>query len=253
MDETVQANSICAGDDEAIRIVERMLDAFCELFPDSDTIHIGGDEVNPQWWRNCPKCQARREELRANRGGSLQSWLMRHFARYLADKGRRAIGWDEVAEGRIPENMSIMFWRGMYRKDQVAVSNHTEVVSCPSSHCYFDKDQLIPDDPFPSWASCRLSHAYSYDPCRDIAPECRRYVIGTEGLLWGEGIKSAKELIWKAYPRLCATAEIAWSYPPTPRDYNGFLRRLSTHIPRLRAWGIGSAHTQEMILEDKLK
>ena len=249
-DETLQPNVICAGDDEAIKTVERMLDALCDMFPDSDTIHLGGDEMNKTWWKKCPNCQARIKALGLKGVGELQSWLMRHFAKHLADRGRKAIGWDEVMDGGTPEGMQVMFWRGIHRRDLASTSNRVETVSCSSLFCYFDKEQLIPNDPFHAWALCRLPKAYAYDPYDRIAPEFQRYVLGMEGLLWGGNIKTAEEVFWKGYPRLCATAEIAWTYPPKPRDYDGFLRRLGTHIPRLRALGIGSAHTPERIPDD---
>lgn len=247
-DNGVEPNSICAGDDAAIATVERMLDALMALFPDSDTIHIGGDEVNYNWWKKCPNCQARIKKLGLKDEKALQSWLVRHFVAYLAKHGRKAIGWDEVVDGGIPENFQVMYWRGGgYQSHRIAATNGTGVVMCPSSHCYFDKDALLPNDKYAGFGACTMRNAYSFDPYAGIPTDRRDCVMGTQGLLWGEMIASADELIWKAYPRLCVTAEIGWTNPPLPRDYDGFLKRLGTHIPRLRSWGIGSAFTQELI------
>ena len=245
-DNGVEPNSICAGDDAAIATVERMLDALMALFPDSDTIHIGGDEVNYNWWKKCPNCQARIKKLGLKDEKALQSWLVRHFVAYLAKHGRKAIGWDEVVDGGIPENFQVMYWRGGgYQSHRIAATNGTGVVMCPSSHCYFDKDALLPNDKYAGFGACTMRNAYSFDPYAGIPADRRDCVMGTQGLLWGEMIASTDELIWKAYPRLCVTAEIGWTNPPLPRDYDGFLKRLGTHIPRLRAWGIGCAPTQE--------
>ena len=243
-----EQNCICAGDDAAIELFGRMLDAFCDRFPESKTIHIGGDEVYMEYWKKCPKCQARIKALGLKDEHQLQSWLTRQFTERLARRGRKTMAWDEVVTGGLPnKDIQVMCWTARGMTDQVATSNGNQVVVCWSMACYFDKDQSIPDDPHPSFARVTLEQAYAYDPCRRIDADHRKYVMGTEGLLWSEYIRDAQELIWKAYPRLCATAEISWTDPPKPRDFAGFQARLGTHIPRLRALGVGSAHTQEIV------
>lgn len=109
----VKRELYCAGNDEAIRFLEGVLDEFCRLFRHSDTIHIGGDECPKSRWRECPKCQARLKALGLPNEDALQSWMTRHFTDYLAKKGRRAIGWEEILDGGVPEGACAMSWLGL--------------------------------------------------------------------------------------------------------------------------------------------
>ena len=238
----VKRELYCAGNDEAIRFLEGVLDEFCRLFRYSDTIHIGGDECPKIRWKNCPKCQARIKALGLKGEDALQSWMTRHFAEHLAKRGRRAIGWEEILDGGIPKGACVMSWLGP-KGVLKAVTNGVDCVVCPTTSCYFDRQQRLADDPWrPGDEGLSLAEVYDFDPAAGIPADCASHVLGSQGLLWTEGIADPDELFWMGFPRLCAMAEVLWTADPK-RDYAAFERRLAAHIPRLRALGVNSAPT----------
>ena len=240
----VKRELYCAGNDAAIRFLEEVLDEFCRLFRYSDTIHIGGDECPKTRWRNCVKCQARIKQLGLKYENELQTWLMRHFASYLDGRGKRAVGWEEMLEGGIPENAAVMCWLGT-EKVAFAATNGVDVIACPRQMTYLDQKQEIPCDPWrKDGKGLPLFQVYSFDPVADVPEYAAKHILGSEGLLWAEGIETPNELMWMAFPRLCALAEVLWTANPV-RDYVDFTLRLAAHIPRLRDMGINSASTPE--------
>jgi lysophospholipase L1-like esterase len=233
----------CVGNDDAIRFLESILDDTCELFKYSDIIHIGGDECPRERWELCPKCRERMKKEGLKSAAELQVWITKHFTRYLAAKGKRAVGWDEILEGGLPKGACVMSWRGTAGALEAA-SNGVDTVVCPSSHVYLDGWQVLPDDPWQCGGNRPLKHIYSFDPAAGIPASQRHHVLGSQGLLWSENIRRPDELMWKGFPRLCAVAEVLWTYD-SKRDYNEFAKRVGAHIPRLRAMGINSAPTPE--------
>lgn len=240
----VKRELYCAGNDRAIAFLESVLDEYCRLFKHSEFIHIGGDECPKIRWRRCPKCQARIKSAGLKDENALQTWLMRHFAEYLMKKGRRAIGWEEMLDGGICGNTAVMCWLGT-EKAAFAATNGVDCVVCPNRLTYLDQKQGIPDDPWRSdGGGLPLSRVYSFDPTDGVPGEFAGHVLGSEGLLWSEGIRVPEELMWQGFPRLCAVAEIMWS-EKSVRDYGDFVRRLGDHIPRLRRMGVNAAPTPE--------
>ncbi len=142
----VKRELYCAGNDEAIRFLESILDETCRLFRYSDTIHIGGDECPKTRWKACPKCQARIRAHALKDEEALQSWVTRHFTEYLSKKGKRVVGWDEILAGSLPKGTTIMSWRGM-EGARAAASNGLDTVVCPRMFTYLDQPQKLPDDP----------------------------------------------------------------------------------------------------------
>lgn len=240
----VKRELYCAGNDKAIAFLESVLDEYCRLFRHSEFIHIGGDECPKIRWRKCPKCQAR---IRANGlkdEDALQTWLMRHFAEHLMKKGRRAIGWEEMLDGGICGNTAVMSWLGT-EKAAFAASNGVDCVVCPNRLTYLDQKQGLTDDPWRSdGGGLPLSRIYSFDPTDGVPAEYAGHVLGSQGLLWSEGIREPEELMWQGFPRLCAVSEILWS-EKAALNYGNFVERLNVHIPRLRAMGVNCAPTPE--------
>ena len=242
----VKRELYCAGNDEAIAFLEGVLDEVCRLFKNSGTIHIGGDECPKTRWRECPKCQARMKALGLRDEEELQAWITRHFTEYLAAKGRHAVGWDEILAGGVPKGTIVMSWRGTAGA-LAAASNGMETVVCPTVFTYLDQQQALQDDPWrQGGGGLSLSKVYGFDPAKGIPEEQRRFVLGSEGLLWSESIETPDELMWQGFPRLSAIAEILWTADPG-RSYAEFSERMRTHIPRLRAMGVNSAPTPEGI------
>lgn len=242
----VKRELYCAGNDKTIAFLESVLDEVCELFPDSDTIHIGGDECPKIRWRECPKCQARMKKLGLKDEEALQGWMTRHFTEYLSRKGRRAVGWDEILEGGVPKGTIVMSWRGISGA-QKAAGYGVETVVCPSRRVYLDKHQGLVDDPWCEGRKGRkitLESIYAFDPAEGIAPERRKYVLGSEALLWSEHIQTPEQLFWFGFPRIPALAEALWTADGT-RDYRSFAARVVPLVKLLRRTGVNAAQTPE--------
>ena len=237
---------VCAGNPDTYRMLERILDQVCEIFP-SEIIHIGGDEAPKDNWKACELCQARMRELKLADEDQLQASMTRHFVDYLAKTGRRAIGWDEIMKGGLPGGALVMSWNGKAGGMAAAQDGH-DVVMVPSDSCYLDMSQgLGMDDPFEyppcSWGHVTtLERVYRFDPAEGIGPEARAHVLGGQANLWTERIWSETELFWKAYPRACALAEVLWTADPE-RRYADFLGRMRIHRGRLFERGIPCAPT----------
>lgn len=235
-------NVLCPGRDDVLRFGESVLDAVCDLFPDP-VVHLGGDECDRANWARCAKCQARMKAHGLKDVAELQAWFTGYFCRYLARKGRRLLGWDEIAEGGLPASAMVMSWRGTSTGILAAKGGH-EVVMTPNEFCYFDYEQCLADDPVPypfNWTvPLPLAKVYSFDPLRGIPEASRRFVLGGQCNNWTEMTCTADELEWKLWPRAAALAEVLWSYPKS-RDFADFSRRMEVCRAALRAQGVNAA------------
>lgn len=239
----VEDEVFCAGNDQTLCFLEGVLDEVCELF-DSPFIHLGGDECPKARWKACPKCQARMKALGLKDEHELQSWFVRQFDQYLAKKGRRLIGWDEILEGGLAPGAAVMSWRGI-KGGQAAVAQGHDVVMTPTGSCYFDYRQFAGDDGYEYIGGLLpLKTAYAFDPCDGIPAYRERFVLGGQANLWSEYIWGQKDLDWKAFPRACALAEAVWT-PPEKREFAAFLKRMETHADRLSRLGVNAAPTQQ--------
>ncbi len=233
---------MCVGNPEAFRFYEKVFDELCEVFP-SKVIHIGGDEVGGKDWAVCPRCQEvmRRRGLKTQR--ELQNVVMRHFADYMAKKGRRVIGWDEIlVGGEMPQDAMMTHYHGPVSLSALAAGH--DMVMMPSSTTYFDCEQDVKGDHFDVYQvfNSRLSwkRAYKYDPCAGVPEKDRIHVLGIQGCSWTEIVCNEEDLDWSVHPRLACIAEIGWSYP-AKRDVDAFEPRLAAHRERLVRMGIGAA------------
>lgn len=227
-DTVKQAGALCLGNDEVIRFLEGVIDEMVELFP-GDVYHIGGDECPRGNWKGCPKCQARMKANGLKTEDELQSWATKHFVAYLAKKGKKAIGWDEILQGGLANGALVMSWRGTEGGIAAANAGH-EVVMCPHRKCYLDYPTAEPNDPcaYPRFCETTwlpLEKVYSLDPLEGIPEAQHRFVIGTQSLNWTESTWCEKDLMFKMWPRTCANAEIAWTGPKA-RSFADFLSRL---------------------------
>lgn len=222
----------CAGNDEVFTFLKNILTETMELFP-SEYIHIGGDEVPKNRWRECPKCQARIEEEGLADEYELQSYFIRRMEKFLNEHGRRLIGWDEILEGGLAPNATVMSWRGERGGIKAAQDGH-DVVMAPNSHTYLDHYQADPEnEPLAIHGFTPLEQTYSYDPTPEVLTEAqKKHILGVQGQLWTEYISTPEHAAYMAYPRGSALSEIAWT-PLENKDYNDFHRRLSTHVNRL--------------------
>ena len=236
----------CAGNPKTYEVLEGVLDEVIALFP-SPYIHVGGDEARKTRWNACPKCQARREELKCKNMSQLQTRFTEHFARYLAKQGRNLIGWDEILDGGLPEGAAIMSWRGTKGGINAAKAGH-KVVMTPKPFCYIDYSQLVPNDPYeyiPNNTPNPIWKTYQLDPDTGLPDTAKPFILGLQGNLWSEYIRAPEDLQWKAWPRACALAEIAWT-PQASRDWSDFASRYrASGAERLRLMGINAAPLTE--------
>ena len=234
----------CAGNDETIRFLERLIDETCELFPFA-YVHIGGDECPKDRWKECPKCQKRIRDLGLGDEEGLQKWMTQHFTRYLERKGRRAVGWDEILSAGVPKDTVVMSWRGAAGGIEAAKAGN-DVIMTPNTHCYLDYRQGLREDPFQyiggrNGRCVTLEKAYSFDPCEGIPESGRAHVLGGQANCWSEYTWNEYDLAWKTWPRACAIAEALWTAPAKPRDFTDFSRRMAVNRKRLIAAHVNCA------------
>lgn len=224
----------CAGNDQVFVFLEDVLSEVLALFP-SEYIHIGGDECPKDRWKNCPKCQARIKAEGLKDEHELQSWFITRMEKYLNDHGRRLIGWDEILEGGLAPDATVMSWRGEAGGIAAAQSGH-DVVMAPNGYMYFDYYQADPqNEPLGIGGFVPLERVYSYNPVPDVlAKDQQKHVLGVQAQIWTEYIPTPDHAEYMAYPRGAALAEVAWT-PLARKDYGDFYQRLSTHVKRLQA------------------
>jgi len=228
----------CAGKEETFTFLENVLTEVLDLFP-SEFIHIGGDECPKVRWENCPHCQARIEAEGLADEYELQSYFIRRIERFLNEHGRRLIGWDEILEGGLAPNATVMSWRGSAGGIDAANAGH-DVVMSPTTHCYFDyyQSENHASEPPAIGGYLPLETVYEFNPIpEDIAPDKAHHVLGGQGNIWTEYIPTTDQLEYMAYPRALALAEAVWSYPQQ-RDFADFRPRLTEHLGRLDALGV---------------
>lgn len=223
---------LCIGKENTFKFAENVLDEIIKLFP-SKYIHIGGDETPRVRWKNCPLCQARikAEGLKSDDKHSaedrLQSYFIYRIEKYLNSKGRQVIGWDEILDGDVAPNATVMSWRGTSGGIKAAKMNH-KVIMTPGDYCYFDHYQSkdINKEPLAIGGYLPVDTVYSYDPVSsELTAEQQKYIIGVQANVWTEYIPSFSQIEYMCLPRMAAMAEVQWT-EPQKKDYQNFLTRL---------------------------
>ena len=223
--------------ESTFKFLEDVFDEVFELFP-SELVHIGGDECPKASWKACPNCQALIRRLGLKDEYELQSWFVTRMEKYINSKGREIIGWDEILQGGLAPNAKVMSWLGEEGGIQAARQRH-EVVMAPHQKYYLDYWQADPDsEPLAMGGPTTLKTMYEYEPVPEIlTPDEARYIIGVEGCVWTEYMDSPERVEYMAWPRMCAIAETGWTQ--TGKDWDGFTRRLETHLGRLDRLDVG--------------
>lgn len=230
----VHEDVLCAGDDRVFAFVEGVLLEVMRLF-ESPYIHIGGDECPKTRWKSCVKCQARMRALELKNEDELQSYFIRRVGVFLAMRGRRLVGWDEILEGGLPPSAIVQAWRGMDRV-AAAARNGNQVIVSPRSHGYLDYRQGDHPGESTEGEFLPLSQVYSLEPVPPgLSQADARRIIGVEAALWTERVPP-ELLDWQMFPRLCAIAEVGWSEPQ--KNWEDFSRRLTIQMSRLDALGV---------------
>lgn len=236
----ISANVLSPGD-ATLRFYEGVFEEVLELFP-SEFVHVGGDECRKDQWRLSPAAKARIADLGLADEDELQAWFIGHFGTWLAERGRRLIGWDEILEGGLAPGAAVSSWRGYGGGVAAARAGH-DVVMCPEQYVYLDHRQAPGDDePVPIGFVRTLEDVYRFEPVpAELTGEEARHVLGTQANLWTEVMEDSARVDYQAFPRLAALAEVAWSRLPAPadRDFADFERRMAAHYRRLDALGVG--------------
>ncbi|MGL5837789.1 MAG: beta-N-acetylhexosaminidase, partial [Sphingorhabdus sp.] len=237
-------------EDRTFGFLTDILDEVMALFP-SRYIHVGGDEAVKDQWKASPETQARIKALGLKDEHELQSWFMSRIGKHLEKNGRILIGWDEILEGGIPANATITSWRGTAGGVTAAKSGHDAVMS-PAPDLYFDHIQSgSPHEPPGRGGVISLSAVLAYDPIpKELTEEQRRHILGLQGNIWTEHIRTEDRVAWMAFPRGAAIAEIGWN-GASKEAALAFTPRLSRQLDRLKPFGLraaDSAFRPEIIL-----
>ncbi|MFB9350672.1 beta-N-acetylhexosaminidase [Streptomyces heliomycini] len=238
--------NVLAPTDDTLRFYEGVLEEVLELFPAdvgpfSPFVHIGGDECLKDQWRDSDTAQKQIGTLGLADEDALQSWFVGHFDEWLAARGRRLIGWDEILEGGLAPGAAVSSWRGYSGGVAAARAGH-DVVMCPQQYVYLDyRQDAGPDEPVPIGYVRTLEDVYRFEPVpSELTGEEAARVLGTQANVWTEVMEDQGRVDYQTYPRLAALAEVAWSDLPAPadRDFAGFERRMTAHYRRLDALGV---------------
>ena len=226
---------LCVGNDGTFTFLETVLEEVIELFP-YKYIHIGGDEAVKKDWEVCVNCQKRMKEEGMTHKNELQGYLVRHIEKFLRERGRTVIGWDEIVETGLPEQAVVMSWRGTPGGIKASSEGH-DVIMAPNSYVYLDYYQdLIRKEPKAVGHMQSLRHVYKFDPVEGIAPEFHHHILGLQGNLWCELIPYPAHAEYMLYPRAFAIAEIGWT-PQEKREFFPFRERCLTLITIFRKMG----------------
>lgn len=218
--------------EETFTFLENVLTEVMALFP-GEYIHIGGDECPKDRWKTCPSCQALLQKEGLKDEHELQSYFIRRIERFLNSKGRQIIGWDEILEGGLAPNATVMSWRGTEGGIAAARQGH-KVIMTPTSHCYLDYYQTQnPSEPLAIGGFLPLEKVYSYEPVpEELTDQEARFIMGAQGNVWTEYMRTPKQVEYMAFPRALAIAELTWT-PKAKKNYEDFSARLARHFPRL--------------------
>jgi len=233
----VSKDIYCAGKEETFEFLENILTEVMDLFP-SKYIHIGGDEAPKERWEKCPDCQRRIKQEGLKNEHELQSYFIKRIEKFLNKHNRKIIGWDEILEGGLAPNATVMSWRGMSGGIAAARSGH-DVVMTPTDYCYFDYYQAPRSmEPMAIGGLTTLQKVYSFEPTPEdsLNNDQQKYVIGGQGNVWTEYIGTTEYAEYMFLPRMCALAEVLWT-PKNKRDWNNFKKRMYKQYKRLYETG----------------
>lgn len=216
-------SDLCPGNEATFNFLETVLREIMDIFP-SRYIHVGGDEASKRNWPDCPRCLERMRQEGLGSPEELQSYLIARIERFLNDNGRSLLGWDEILEGGLAPNATVMSWRGTAGGIKAAEMGH-DVVMTPGEWCYLDKYQDAQfKEPEAIGGYLPLEKAYGYDPCNGIPEEARSHVLGVQGNLWHEYIPTPEHTEYMLWPRAFAIAENGWTLPEN-KDWSSFSAR----------------------------
>ncbi len=219
--------------EETFKFLEDVLDETIKLFPDSPYIHIGGDEVLKDFWKESAYVQELKKRENLKDEHEVQSYFVRRMEKFVNSRGKKIIGWDEILEGGIAPNATIMSWRGMKGGIEAAKAKH-DVIMTPTDFAYLDYGQGDPAFELLNIGGyLPLEKAYQFDPVpKELSADEAKYVIGGQANIWTEYMETGDKVEYMAFPRMLAIAESVWSRPED-KNFADFKRRLIGHLPHL--------------------
>ena len=234
----VHKDVYCAGKEETFEFLKNVLDEVLEIFP-SEFIHVGGDECPKDAWKQCDACQKRIKENGLKDEHELQSWFISRMDKYLASKGRRLLGWDEILEGGLAPGATVMSWRGEKGGIEAAKQKH-DVVMSPNSFMYIDYYQSRDkeNEPLAIGGFLPVEKVYEYEPLpAELSADETKYILGVQTNLWTEYVATTKKAEYMLLPRLQAEAEVGWTSKEN-KNFEDFEKRLETDYKRLEKMNI---------------
>ncbi len=222
--------------DYTFKFIEDVLDEVMQLFP-SKYIHIGGDECPKVFWKESAFCQNLIKEKGLKDEEALQSYFIQRIEKYLNSKGRNIIGWDEILEGGLAPNATVMSWRGE-KGGIAAAQQHHKVVMTPSSYVYFDHSQTKHDDSVTIGGFLPLDKVYNYEPVpKELNSDQAKYVLGAQANVWTEYMAYPSKVEYMIFPRLTALSEVLWSQKEN-KNWDDFQKRLPEIFKRYEFWNV---------------
>ena len=249
---------LCVGKDHTLQFVKDVLDEVMQLFP-SEYIHIGGDESPRVRWQECPLCQQRINDIGLKTQGNqsaealLQGWFTTQVQQYLAQRGKRIIGWDELLGCDVDASATIMSWRGAEPGAQGAMSGH-DVIMTPVGPLYFDYYQTSNtwNEPTAFGGCNTLKKVYDFEPVADgLTAEAKQHIIGVQANLWTEYVTCEPQIQYQVLPRMAALAEVQWMQPEE-KNYADFKTRLTHLVDIYKHYG-WTYRAKSLVLEDEDK
>lgn len=243
----VHKDVFCAGNEEVFDFLETVLLEVMDLFP-SQYIHIGGDECPKTRWEECPKCQARIVNEGLHNEYELQSYFISRISNFVQSHNRSIIGWNEIIEGGLVENATVMAWNDWVAAADAARSHH-DVIMTPTQYCYFDYYQGNPfTEPKAIGGLITLSKVYKFEPIPpDLNEEEAQFIIGAQGNVWTEYIDTPEYVEYLSVPRMCALSEVVWT-EPIQKNWRNFQIRLSKNLEFLDEMGVSYRSTSFFLL-----
>ncbi|MDB4207064.1 family 20 glycosylhydrolase [Flavobacteriaceae bacterium] len=225
-------NEVYCPKESTFKFLEDVIDEVVALFP-GKYIHIGGDEAPKTNWKKCAHCQKLIKEKGLKNEHGLQSYFIARMEKYINTKGKQIIGWDEILEGGLAPNATVMSWRGTSGAVEAAKEGH-DVILTPGSHCYFDHYQSEDEnEPLAIGGFLPLEKVYHFNPIpKELTEEESKYVLGAQGNVWTEYMQTEKQVEYMAFPRAVALSEVVWSSPEN-KNYSDFINRLEQYQKRL--------------------
>ncbi len=236
--------NIYCPNEETFTFLENVLTEVMELFP-GDYIHIGGDEAPKTQWKKCSHCQKLIKDLDLKDEHGLQSYFIQRMEKFLNSKGKKIIGWDEILEGGLAPNATVMSWRGTQGAIDAAKEGH-DVILTPTSHAYFDYYQSNKEnEPLAIGGFLPLEKVYRFNPIPpELNKEEEKFVLGAQGNVWTEYMKTEDQIEYMIFPRILAMSEVVWSGSTKnfDDDYPDFLSRTEVFNERLQGLEINYAN-----------